>query len=410
MGNAPDFCKIRFPSHTIITHLGFQLTMTTMDNAMILQNLMSMTGSYSKNGQTTDSNYGTNDVLPFSTLLQQPTNHSLPSPNAFLSSNYSSINNNNSNNNYSSSNNSSNINNNNVDLLTQFLQLQRDRNNSLSQNTNEIYFNNEIGGNTGNFAHEEPDLTPSSLWNVTDSQNLSLSSLQALNPNPINFASSKVTTTMSTSSLIMNNQSHDDVQNVPSCSSQETPPAPNEEWKPNRAGEQDGHDHYAQNGIVGPWSAFSAKLLGDMALTSENCNNQKKRKKDIRDKPKRPLSAYNIFFKEERNRILENIPDADAKVPAASSRKRKKRPHGKIGFESLAKAIGQRWQSLSVDELAIYKEKAQQDMKRYKAEMEVYVSSEIATQLEPDLGVDPFSEGPFELARKPWIEQDMFQL
>jgi hypothetical protein len=135
-------------------------------------------------------------------------------------------------------------------------------------------------------------------------------------------------------------------------------------------------DQYAQNGIVGPWSAFSASLLGDMALTSENNNNKSKKKDAANSKPKRPLSAYNVFFKEERNRILDTIPDSEAKEPSKSTRKRKKRPHGKIGFESLAKAIGKRWQSLSVEELAIYKAKAQEDMKRYKAEMEVHVDSE----------------------------------
>lgn len=189
--------------------------------------------------------------------------------------------------------------------------------------------------------------------------------------------------------------------------------------------ENDHFDAYAQNGVVGPWSAFSAKLLGDMALTSENCtnNNQKKRKKDgtTREKPKRPLSAYNIFFKEERNRILENIPDEEAKLPSTSTRKRKKRPHGKIGFESLAKAIGQRWQSLSETELAIYKEKAQQDMKRYKAEMEAFASNELSKQLEggesdvlepaaliygeaitPATALEPITAS--------WIESTMFQL
>ena len=46
--------------------------------------------------------------------------------------------------------------------------------------------------------------------------------------------------------------------------------------------------------------------------------------------------------KEERQRILEKIPEGDEKEGAAASgdaktRKRKKKPHGKIGFENLAK-------------------------------------------------------------------------
>lgn len=94
-----------------------------------------------------------------------------------------------------------------------------------------------------------------------------------------------------------------------------------------------------------------------------------------REKPKRPLSAYNIFFKEERHRILDQIPDSEAKLNPPK-RKRKKKPHGKIGFETLAKRIGQRWKSLPADEMAVYKRKAADDMKRYKREMENYVSQD----------------------------------
>jgi hypothetical protein len=72
---------------------------------------------------------------------------------------------------------------------------------------------------------------------------------------------------------------------------------------------------------------------------------------------------------EEEEEGEEKGSDADGK----DSRKRKKRPHGKIGFESLAKVIGQRWQDLDPEQVEHYKKEAEVDMKRYKQEMEVYL-------------------------------------
>jgi hypothetical protein len=173
--------------------------------------------------------------------------------------------------------------------------------------------------------------------------------------------SAAILTQANNGNSLMNN-----AQNYPSASQQK-----NDEWIGNATGQG---DPYAENGILGPWSSFSAGLLGNMALSSQEKG--KKIRKKCKDKPKRPLSGYNIFFKEERNRILEDIPDSDAKTPADSAgRKRKKRPHGKIGFESLAKLIGKRWRELTPEQNAVYKNKAAADTLRYKKEMEAYVAN-----------------------------------
>ena len=95
------------------------------------------------------------------------------------------------------------------------------------------------------------------------------------------------------------------------------------------------------------------------------------------------------YSKEERQRILEDIPDtkADGEVKTEDDKatttsndeadtaikSTKKRPHGKIGFESLAKKIGERWKNLEQDKIEYYKEKAAEDTQRYKREMEVYL-------------------------------------
>jgi HMG-box domain len=135
-------------------------------------------------------------------------------------------------------------------------------------------------------------------------------------------------------------------------------------------------DVYAQHGILGPWSSTSAGLLGKIGPTMAE---KKVVRRKPKDKPKRPLSAYNIFFKEERQRLLQQLPAKDD-TPGDKKQKRKKVPHGKIGFESLAKEIGKRWQELDGIQSQFYKDKAAKDMKRYKEEMDGFLAKEEAKE------------------------------
>jgi hypothetical protein len=164
-------------------------------------------------------------------------------------------------------------------------------------------------------------------------------------------------------------------------------------WMPMQYGygmpQQDG---YAESGMIGPWSTTSAGLLSRIGGTEDKKKSVRKKHKD---KPKRPLSAYNLFFKDERAIILAEIDAAkgsegeteevkkesseeegedDDEEEKAKRRKRKKPPHGKIGFESLAKTIGQRWQKLEGERLEKYKKLAAEDMTRYKKQMEVFLT------------------------------------
>lgn len=105
-------------------------------------------------------------------------------------------------------------------------------------------------------------------------------------------------------------------------------------------------------------------------------------RKKPKDKPKRPLSAYNFFFKEEREKILkivlaedpskvkndEDSPDyiSDAMLV------RLKKDGGKVSFEEMGKLIGQRWKGIDPDRLSQYSELAAEDTERYKKEMLSY--------------------------------------
>lgn len=151
------------------------------------------------------------------------------------------------------------------------------------------------------------------------------------------------------------------------------------------------------NREAGDTGVFQSGAIPDFAKSGK-----KSRPKKPKNKPKRPLSAYNIFFKDERAKILSGIPDKpeeedegeddgekavkkedgeeggseEGEKKKASGKKRKRVPHGKIGFESLAKIVGQRWKELPPEELEHYKKRAEEDMKRYRKEMEAYVQKQ----------------------------------
>lgn len=87
---------------------------------------------------------------------------------------------------------------------------------------------------------------------------------------------------------------------------------------------------------------------------------QRQKQKRPKDYPRRPLSAYNIFFREARAKLLA---DRQAQGTEAAE---------KIGFEKLAKTIGKRWKALTEAELGRFKESAQKDTERYRGQMDAY--------------------------------------
>lgn len=125
-----------------------------------------------------------------------------------------------------------------------------------------------------------------------------------------------------------------------------------------------------------PQRAPSDSSFGVEGNTS-NQHQKKKRKqrkppavawKKPKGMPKRPLSAYNLFFKEQR----EVMMSARADAVKSDVKKRSKKETVGIGFANLARTIADKWQSLDAPNKAVYIEMASKEKERYNREMLVW--------------------------------------
>lgn len=120
-------------------------------------------------------------------------------------------------------------------------------------------------------------------------------------------------------------------------------------------------------------SSFESKTT--IETTTENPKKggktvKKKCWKKPKDKPKRPLSAYNLFFQHERERILAELGTNDDEPPKGGRRRSHRRSHGKIGFAALARNIAEKWKTIEACDKTVFEEQAAIEKTRYKIELD----------------------------------------
>ncbi len=100
-------------------------------------------------------------------------------------------------------------------------------------------------------------------------------------------------------------------------------------------------------------------------------DNRTKRRKTVKSNgpPSRPLSAYNFFFREERQRLTEEqkVTANTSETPATAYNDK-----NSSAYREMCKKIGQRWRELNAGEKEKYAKIAEDDMKRYRREKEKY--------------------------------------
>ena len=150
--------------------------------------------------------------------------------------------------------------------------------------------------------------------------------------------------------------------------------SPSEEMADSRSAGDDRKPSSSNSCVTGkPSRSKSASEPKSKAVPAKR--GRKPREKDM---PKRPLSAYNLFFKDERQRILADLErghlpeDYRTNATLAVKDRVDGKRAGAAKFQAIARTIAVRWKALSEEDRKPSEKLAEQEMKDYKVKKEEY--------------------------------------
>lgn len=143
----------------------------------------------------------------------------------------------------------------------------------------------------------------------------------------------------------------------------------------------DNNRSYEQENVLSSSMIFDSIINSSNADTTGATTSSKKDMSQATQKPKRPLSAYNFFFAQERKLILNEMPiRAEGKL---------RRSHGKIGFADLARNIAAKWKTINDEERKQFSDKAAVDKDRYIREMNEWKKTQLIEVAEAAASIGP---------------------
>ncbi|GAX16232.1 hypothetical protein FisN_3Hh286 [Fistulifera solaris] len=135
----------------------------------------------------------------------------------------------------------------------------------------------------------------------------------------------------------------------------------------------------------------SVSLQTDSSQEMKNASNKhtekkektKKKFKKEEGRPKRPLSAYNVFFQYARVKLLNGEDCTEVRQeeleamwlttkPSSVGKRSHRKSHGKISFREMATMVASKWNSLDEKTRSVLKLRAKIDRDRYNVEMEIW--------------------------------------